>query len=41
VILFHAMTHEEEKQVIGRACRMGRTEPLQCIKLVHEGEVTT
>jgi SNF2 family DNA or RNA helicase len=41
VILFHAMTHEEEKQVIGRACRMGRTESLQCIKLVHEGEMTT
>ena len=38
VILLHAMTPEEEKQVIGRAYRLGRTEPLQIIKLLHEGE---
>ena len=41
VVLFHAMTYEEEKQVVGRACRMGRTEPLYCIKLLHEDERTT
>jgi hypothetical protein len=39
VILLHAMTHEEEKQILGRAYRMGRTEPLRLIKLLHEGEV--
>jgi SNF2 family DNA or RNA helicase len=39
VILLHAMTHEEEKQILGRAYRLGRTEPLQLIKLLHEGEV--
>jgi hypothetical protein len=38
VILFHAMTHEEEKQIIGRAHRLGRKEPLQVIKLLHESE---
>jgi SNF2 family DNA or RNA helicase len=38
VILLHAMTHEEEKQILGRAYRLGRTEPLQLIKLLHEGE---
>lgn len=38
VILLHAMTHEEEKQILGRAYRMGRTEPLQLVKLLHEGE---
>lgn len=38
VILFHAMTHEEEKQIIGRAHRLGRKEPLQVVKLLHESE---
>lgn len=38
VILLHAMTHEEEKQILGRAYRMGRTEPLHFIKLLHESE---
>ena len=38
VVLLHAMTPEEEKQVIGRAYRLGRTEPLQIIRLLHEGE---
>jgi hypothetical protein len=38
VILFHAMTHEEEKQIIGRAHRLGRKEPLQVIQLLHEEE---
>lgn len=38
VILLHAMTPDEEKQVIGRAYRLGRTDPLQVIHLVHEAE---
>jgi SNF2 family DNA or RNA helicase len=38
IILLHAMTPEEEKQAIGRAYRLGRTEPLQIIHLLHEGE---
>lgn len=38
VILFHAMTPEEEKQTVGRAYRLGRKEPLTVVKLLHEGE---
>jgi len=38
VVLLHAMTPEEEKQVIGRAYRLGRIEPLTVIRLLHEGE---
>ena len=38
VILLHAMTHEEEKQVLGRAYRIGRTGSLEFIKLLHKGE---
>ena len=38
VILLHAMTPEEEKQILGRAYRMGRTGPLHFIKLVHADE---
>ncbi len=38
VLLYHAMTPEEEKQVIGRAYRLGRTEPLNVIRFLHEGE---
>jgi SNF2 family DNA or RNA helicase len=41
VILFHAMTHEEEKQILGRAYRMGRTEPLHFIRLLHQDEMPT
>lgn len=40
VVLLHAMTQEEEKQVVGRAFRLGRTDPLQVVKLVHESEVS-
>jgi hypothetical protein len=40
VILLHAMTHEEEKQILGRAYRMGRTEPLNFIRLLHSDEMT-
>jgi len=38
VILLHAMTHEEEKQILGRAYRVGRVGPLSFIKLLHENE---
>jgi SNF2 family DNA or RNA helicase len=41
VILLHAMTHEEEKQILGRAYRMGRTEPLNFIRLLHADEMPT
>lgn len=39
VILLHAMTHEEEKQILGRAYRLGRTEPLEVIRLLHPDEM--
>lgn len=39
VILLHAMTHEEEKQILGRAYRMGRKEPLDVIRLLHPEEL--
>jgi hypothetical protein len=38
VILLHRMMDEEERQVLGRAYRMGRTEPLQVFQLLHESE---
>ncbi len=38
VVLLHAMSHEKEKQILGRAYRLGRTEPLQFIKILHENE---
>ena len=41
VILLHAMTHEEEKQILGRAYRMGRTEPLHFTRLLHADEMPT
>jgi SNF2 family DNA or RNA helicase len=37
-VLYHAMTPEEEKQCIGRAYRLGRTEPLTVVRLLHENE---
>jgi SNF2 family DNA or RNA helicase len=40
VILIHAMNHEEEKQILGRAYRMGRKGPLNLIRLLHPDEVT-
>ena len=39
VILLHAMTHEEEKQILGRAYRLGRTEPLEVMRLLHPDEM--
>jgi hypothetical protein len=41
VVLWHAMSIEEEKQILGRAYRMGRTQPLHFIKLVHPDEIRT
>ena len=38
VILLHAMSREEEKQILGRAYRIGRKGPLNYIKLLHKGE---
>jgi SNF2 family DNA or RNA helicase len=38
VVLLHAMTPEEEKQVIGRAYRLGRTDLLTVVRLLHQGE---
>jgi hypothetical protein len=39
VILLHAMNHEEEKQILGRAYRMGRKEPLSVVRLLHPDEL--
>ena len=38
VILLHAMTHEEEKQILGRSQRIGRKGPLTFIKLLNKDE---
>ena len=38
VVLMHAMRKEEERQIIGRAMRLGRSEPLNLVRLLHEGE---
>ena len=39
VILLHAMTHEEEKQILGRAYRVGRTNELYFTKLLYPDEI--
>ena len=39
ILLLHKMIPEEEKQILGCAYRMGRTKPLQFIKLFHEREL--
>ncbi len=38
LILLHKLPKEEEKQILGRAYRMGRAKPLQFIKLLHQRE---
>ena len=38
VILLHSMSHEEEKQILGRAYRVGREGALTFIKLLHDSE---
>lgn len=39
IILLHSMNIEEEKQIIGRAYRLGRKEPLNVYKLLHPDEL--
>lgn len=39
VFLFHKMTSEMEKQIIGRAYRMGRTKPLHVHHLLYQSEI--
>jgi len=39
VFLFHKMSSEMEKQIIGRAYRMGRSEPLNVHHLLHQNEI--
>jgi len=41
VILLHSMTHEEEKQILGRAYRVGRKHELHFIKLLFPDEITS
>lgn len=41
IILMHAMRKEEERQIIGRAIRLGRTEPLTLVRLLHDNEQIT
>lgn len=38
IVLMHAMRKEEEKQIIGRAVRLGRIAPLNLVRLLHEEE---
>jgi len=38
IILMHTMRKEEETQIVGRAMRLGRTEPLNLVRLLHENE---
>jgi superfamily II DNA/RNA helicase len=38
VVLLHSMTSEEQKQIVGRAYRLGRTEELNLVRLIHPGE---
>ena len=40
VILLHKMDLDEEKQITGRAYRMGRKEPLYLYRLLHPDEMT-
>jgi len=39
-MLFHRMSAELESQIIGRANRLGRTNPLEVVYLIHENEMT-
>lgn len=38
IVLYHRMTEELTQQMVGRAQRLGRTEPLMVDQLVHVGE---
>jgi SNF2 family DNA or RNA helicase len=39
VLLFHRMSAELESQIIGRALRLGRKDPLDVIHLLHDNEI--
>ena len=39
IVLMHSMRKEEEKQIIGRAIRLGRTEQLTLVRLLHDTEL--
>ena len=39
VILFHRMSSELEAQIVGRAMRLGRSDPLDVVHLLHENEM--
>jgi SNF2 family DNA or RNA helicase len=39
VVLFHRMSAELENQIIGRANRLGRVNPLEVVYLIHENEI--
>jgi SNF2 family DNA or RNA helicase len=39
VVLYHKMSVETKNQIIGRAVRMGRTEPLTVLHLLHGNEM--
>ena len=41
IFLFHKMSSEMEKQIVGRAYRMGRKEPLKVFHLLHQSEINT
>lgn len=41
IVLMHLMKTEEEKQIIGRAIRLGRNEQLNLIRLLHDSEERT
>lgn len=41
IVLMHAMRKEEERQIIGRAIRLGRTAPLTLVRLLHDNEQVT
>jgi SNF2 family DNA or RNA helicase len=39
IIMFHRFDNQAEQQLIGRAQRMGRTEPLKVHYLLYENEI--
>ncbi len=38
VLLLHRMGKEEEQQILGRAYRLGRTQPLHFVQLLNQRE---
>jgi hypothetical protein len=41
IVLMHMMRKEEERQIVGRAIRLGRVEPLTLVRLLHDNEEVT